>query len=1409
MSRIFLSHSSFDDLEAIALRDWLAAQGWDDIFLDLDPERGIAAGERWERALHAAALRCEAVVFLVSRNWLASLWCLKEYSLARGLNKKLFAVLIDPEKKIAELPQELKGTWQIVDLTGGEVEVFRAVRPGSHEEKHVGFSGEGLRRLRRGLEKAGLDAKFFAWPPAGEPGRAPYRGLKAMEAEDAGVFFGRDAAIVEALDRLRGLREAAAPRLLVLLGASGAGKSSFLRAGLFPRLARDDRTFLPLPPIRPARAALFGETGLLRALEAVLPARTRADLRAAIQAGAAGLLPLLEERVATALAQRVGEDDACAPAVVIAIDQAEELFRAEGASETAALLDLLRALSLAESVKIIVLFAIRSDAYDALERAKSLEGLPQATLPLLPISHGAYKEVIEGPQRRVSETGGRLAIEPRLTLRLLDDIAKGGADALPLLAFALEQLYLDYNKSGALTLAHYEALGGFAGAIDAAVTRAFARADEGPRIPRDSTAREKLLRRGLIPWLAGVDPETRAPRRNIARRSDIPPEAAPLVDLLVEERLLATGAREEPDETGAITRVATIEPTHEALLRQWGLLKGWLEEDFPRLVALEGVKRAARDWDANARNEAWAAHSGLRFVEADALDERPDLAEKLDATDRAYLAACRAKENVERTRELALAAAERRAAQRTRTGLAVAIALTVAFLVAAGFGFFQANEATQRTMIAKRSQMEAEQQKMKVEQRSALLAANVARSLTEEGSLDPALLLMLESARVFDDKTAPDEIRIAFTRALEKKERIETRTLFPNMRVFETDAALLLVDPATNDIWKLTDSIDPKRLVAGAPGDGAIATLMQSRNGKNYVVVRETLEVELIDAATGSRRKIGAFPKSKKGTEEVYSDETTQTEDGLVIRVVNFGEGKLRDDRSYWHFQTIDTWTGREFEWEHPEYMKPMRKSPNGGIYALDAEEKWIEIKNGTKGIVVSKAKISESDAFRAKFGNCVADMPPPAKTAALNDRKESITVPTATISCKKFNDKFLFTFVTSGSGGEFPEDELIRSNGTKVDIRQTLEKLAPGKIPRNNIAWIGSRSDSERIALVVNRNVYVLGINRLEDESFDSAIERGEWSLLLDYRHPTMVEHARLIGPGQLAVIEAASGRIVVHHFGADRDGRILRASNTKLVGSDAAIEMLHQINRDGYLSEMAKHTALPDGRNITFVESADALSLHVGDEAGITLKFLGKAPVLQFSRDWKKLLATGDEGISIYDFSGVLRSGSLAENKIGFIPLENVGSAFFVDAPGETIVTTNWTNQVLLWKISPNDKSWSNDELYRGDYKISYAEPDTDGKRLLISEWLSGSMVHGSVLALPSRQLWFDLGLTYKWFGATFTKDSEIVVEEAGKWKRAFSMFSLSTLATLADKELSPECRPVNNDDYRSSPCWPAAYR
>jgi formylglycine-generating enzyme required for sulfatase activity len=643
MSRIFLSHSSSDNAAAIALCRWLAEEGWNDIFLDLDPERGIKAGEQWEEALRQATDRCEAVLFLVSRAWLGSEWCRDEFRLARHLRKRLFGILIE-DIAASELPVLMTRDWQLVHIAAaGETRTISVALPQSGDTIEVGFSAEGLRRLKLGLVAAGLDARFFAWPPPNDRDRPPYRGLLPLEAEDAGIFFGRDAPMIEALDRLRSLREQAAPRLMVVIGASGSGKSSFLRAGLLPRLARDDRNFLTLPIVRPARAAISGETGLLHALELALQAmglpHVRAELREAIAAGAKRIQPLLASLVEAARLTTLAHDPAAkAPLIVLPIDQGEELFLAEGSAEADQLLVLLRDLLMADPPAVLALFTVRSDSYEQLQTAKALDGIRQETMSLPPMPRGAYQRVIEGPAERLRDTPRALEIEAALTQALLADVdAGGGRDALPLLAFTIERLYLEYRGRGRLTLADYKALGGIRGSIEAAIERAMAAADADPRIPRERGARLLLLRRGLIPWLAGIDPETGSPRRRVARLSEIPAEARPLIQCLVEQRLLATDISQTTGE-------AVIEPAHEALLRQWGLLGGWLAEDAGLLAVLEGVKRAARDWAANAKDVAWLTHTTGRLAAAERLRDRPDLASGLEPTDWEYLSECRKRE---------------------------------------------------------------------------------------------------------------------------------------------------------------------------------------------------------------------------------------------------------------------------------------------------------------------------------------------------------------------------------------------------------------------------------------------------------------------------------------------------------------------------------------------------------------------------------------------------------------------------------------------------------------------------------------------------------------------------------------------------------------------------------------------
>ena len=650
MSRIFISHSSKNDDWAIALKDWLVREGWsgpDDIFLDVDPERGISAGQRWAHALEDAATRCEAVLFIVSNEWLGSKWCADEYQLANKLNKKLFALLTD-DIALEQLPGGLAAQWQIVHLKGDPAERFVTVHPLTQLQSPVHVAQAGLKSLKRGLEKAGIGAETFelqrdADGPFGW--RAPYRGLEALEPEDAAVFFGRGADILRGIDDLRGLAGRKPPRLFVILGASGAGKSSFLRAGLWPRLLRDDSQWLPLRAIRAGRGgAIEGREGLLAALEEVhrrFALRTsRANLRDCLATPEA-FVELLRKLRQTA-AQRALISEPPYPLPVLCVDQGEELFAAEAGPESERLLQLARAAIDADAALLLV--TIRSDGYGAMQSAKVLAEVEQLPLSLGPVPHGEIGRVIREPAEILRRKAGPATpvFDAAVIARLQAEI-EGESDALPLLAFVLQRLMREHEGAATIGVAELERTGGVAAAIESEAEAALA--DAG--VSSDRGARRDALRRLFIPRLARVDRDSKTAQRRIARQGEMPADYVSLAKALTARRLLVVKlAAETPDATA---EAATLEVAHEALLRRWPTLADLLAEDRDALLLLDGVLSAAADWDkaAEARKPDFLAHRGSRLADAQALAARgADWGNAL-APAQAYLAACHAREVAE------------------------------------------------------------------------------------------------------------------------------------------------------------------------------------------------------------------------------------------------------------------------------------------------------------------------------------------------------------------------------------------------------------------------------------------------------------------------------------------------------------------------------------------------------------------------------------------------------------------------------------------------------------------------------------------------------------------------------------------------------------------------------------------
>jgi WD40 repeat protein len=579
LSAIFLSHSSSDNVIAGVVSAALAQQGHRAVFLDFDAEQGIPAGRDWEKTLYAELRGCRVVIVLCSAHSMASPWCFAEITHARALGKALFPVKVSA----CEVHPLLKSV-QVTDLTMNK--------------------DEGFARLWGGLKAAGLDpADSFDW----DGSRPPYPGLLAFEEKDAAIFFGRDKEIREALDTLSRQQRFGGARFALLLGASGSGKSSLLRAGVIPRLRRNPEQWLVVWPFRPHGRPF---DNLADALSLAFQSAGKADAARAVRerlggpdAGAA-LVELVRD-----LRLAAGRLEAT---VLVCVDQLEELFTLSGPEEAGRFLAALRGATEPAGSPVLVAATLRSDFLGQLQTQPALRDMSLVELLVNPMPLQAVGEIIEGPA-----TVASLDLEAGLTQAMIQDTE--AADALPLLAFTLRELWEKRNGTRLELAVYRDQLGGLTGSVARA-----AEAVLGSGAALTET-QEGELRQAFLSMVRVNDAGqfTRFP----AVWADLPEQVHSVLERFVQARLLVSGQR---------GKARILEVAHEALFRSWDRLRAWLQENREFLLWRERLRGALSEWERSVNDEGALLRGAVLTEAVNWTTQRPG---QLSANERTFIEA--------------------------------------------------------------------------------------------------------------------------------------------------------------------------------------------------------------------------------------------------------------------------------------------------------------------------------------------------------------------------------------------------------------------------------------------------------------------------------------------------------------------------------------------------------------------------------------------------------------------------------------------------------------------------------------------------------------------------------------------------------------------------------------------------
>lgn len=444
---------------------------------------------------------------------------------------------------------------------------------------------------------------------------SPYRGLDVFEREHADVYFGRDRTILEGRARLKKAAESGFP-VLWLVGASGSGKSSLLRAGLAPRLERSEGGLRSLI-FRPSELGDDLSAGLATRLLDALPelkqgsfpdARALRDVLAVENAApAVQAITIALTAWATVEARRCGWNDVPRTRLLIGIDQAEELLTQHSAAERHHLVGLLQTLLAADQIWLLLSF--RSDFYALMQQDGELAPLKAKAqqLDIATPSAAELAEMIGGPARAAGLTLEGDNDGHALRDELCADAS--GTDSLPMLQFALRALHDKAIARGdhLLRLGDYDAMGRAAGALSSAAEASLQALPENVQ-----AAFPRLLRELVDLNLQSSDRAPTAQNAPLSRFAD-DPAAQALIAALVEHRLLT-----QFDVSGE-TQARVV---HESLFKHWPRAQQQIAEDARRL----DVRRRLIDAHALWRGASDKRAKSSRLLTGPALKEGLDLA---------------------------------------------------------------------------------------------------------------------------------------------------------------------------------------------------------------------------------------------------------------------------------------------------------------------------------------------------------------------------------------------------------------------------------------------------------------------------------------------------------------------------------------------------------------------------------------------------------------------------------------------------------------------------------------------------------------------------------------------------------------------------------------------------------------